>query len=210
MLHLCPRLRSILFWTALLLVFSSKDSFGQPLETLNASYASVTGSRIPLWIAKDAGLFEKYGLQCQFGRDRCRQCGHRRAGGWRCRDSRCAGNNDNSFCGKRAFGRDHRDVWSGSWKLAAHPSITSVQELRGKTVGISRPGTTIEFATRRALLKLGFRPGQGCQHSSHGLSRVEQADHGHASRERSMRPCESRTTCSKRRQRAGSSRCWRI
>jgi hypothetical protein len=35
---------------------------GQPLENLNVSYASVTGSRIPLWIAKDAGLFEKYGL----------------------------------------------------------------------------------------------------------------------------------------------------
>jgi ABC-type nitrate/sulfonate/bicarbonate transport system substrate-binding protein len=34
----------------------------QPLETLNVSYASVTGSRIPLWVAKDAGLFEKYGL----------------------------------------------------------------------------------------------------------------------------------------------------
>ena len=34
----------------------------QPLETLNVSYASVSGSRIPLWVAKDAGLFEKYGL----------------------------------------------------------------------------------------------------------------------------------------------------
>ena len=34
----------------------------QQLEPLNVSYASVTGSRIPLWIAKDAGLFEKYGL----------------------------------------------------------------------------------------------------------------------------------------------------
>ena len=31
----------------------------QHLETLNASYASITGSRIPLWVAKDAGLFEK-------------------------------------------------------------------------------------------------------------------------------------------------------
>ena len=34
----------------------------QQLDTLNVSYASVTGSRIPLWIAKDVGLFEKYGL----------------------------------------------------------------------------------------------------------------------------------------------------
>ena len=46
----------------LVLVCCVNDAASQPLETLNASYASVTGSRIPLWIAKDAGLFEKYGL----------------------------------------------------------------------------------------------------------------------------------------------------
>jgi ABC-type nitrate/sulfonate/bicarbonate transport system substrate-binding protein len=44
------------------LLISPSSTRAQPLETLNASYASVTGSRIPLWIAKDAGLFEKYGL----------------------------------------------------------------------------------------------------------------------------------------------------
>ena len=57
-----------------------------------------------------------------------------------------------------------------AWKLAAHPSITSVQELRGKTVGISRPGTTIEFATRRALKKLGFTPGKDIQILATGLA----------------------------------------
>jgi ABC-type nitrate/sulfonate/bicarbonate transport system substrate-binding protein len=46
----------------LVLVCCVNDAASQSLETLNASYASVTGSRIPLWIAKDAGLFEKYGL----------------------------------------------------------------------------------------------------------------------------------------------------
>src|SRR5215475_10245450 len=44
------------------LPISSSSARAQPLETLNTSYASVTGSRIPLWIAKDAGLFEKQGL----------------------------------------------------------------------------------------------------------------------------------------------------
>src|SRR2546430_7174468 len=43
-------------------VFWSSHAFAQQLDTLNVSYASVTGSRIPLWIAKDASLFEKYGL----------------------------------------------------------------------------------------------------------------------------------------------------
>ncbi|MGN6732041.1 MAG: hypothetical protein ACTHMB_08720, partial [Candidatus Binatia bacterium] len=45
-----------------LAICSTHSASAQQLKTLNASYASVTGSRIPLWIAKDAGLFEKYGL----------------------------------------------------------------------------------------------------------------------------------------------------
>jgi len=45
-----------------LIFLCSEFSSAQQLETLNVSYASVTGSRIPLWIAKDAGLFEKNGL----------------------------------------------------------------------------------------------------------------------------------------------------
>src|ERR671919_2142569 len=32
------------------------------LDPFTISYASVSGTRAPLWIAKDLGLFEKYGL----------------------------------------------------------------------------------------------------------------------------------------------------
>jgi len=48
----------------------------QSLETLNVSYASVTGSRIPLWIAKDTGLFEKNGAACQSRGDCSGKRGH--------------------------------------------------------------------------------------------------------------------------------------
>ena len=34
------------------------------LDSFTISYASVSGTRAPLWIAKDLGLFEKYGLDC--------------------------------------------------------------------------------------------------------------------------------------------------
>ena len=57
-----------------------------------------------------------------------------------------------------------------AWKLAAHPSITNVEQLRGKTVGISRPGTTVEFATRRALVKLGLSPGKDVNILATGLA----------------------------------------
>jgi len=57
-----------------------------------------------------------------------------------------------------------------AWKLAAHPSIATVEQLRGKTVGISRPGTTVEFATKRALQKLGFAPGKDVNILATGLA----------------------------------------
>ena len=55
-------------WTAALcaslalLVASSGYAEEKKFETLSLSYASVSGTRAPLWIAKDLGLFEKYGI----------------------------------------------------------------------------------------------------------------------------------------------------
>lgn len=50
---------------ALLLILSSWG-FGEAqqksLEPLNVSYSSVSELRAPMWIASDAGLFEKHGL----------------------------------------------------------------------------------------------------------------------------------------------------
>lgn len=146
------------------------DAASQPLETLNASYASVTGSRIPLWIAKDAGLFEKYGLHVNLV---VIAAGNAAIGALSGGDVEILGAPGSTTMVSAAKGLPVAIIGTfgpGAWKLAAHPSITSIQELRGKTVGISRPGTTIEFATRRALLKLGFAPGKDVNILATGLA----------------------------------------
>jgi ABC-type nitrate/sulfonate/bicarbonate transport system substrate-binding protein len=56
-----------MFWqSAVLLLTLSLASIGvaqeRPLQPLVVSYSSFTGNRAPLWIAKDLGLYEKYGL----------------------------------------------------------------------------------------------------------------------------------------------------
>ena len=149
----------------------------QQLETLNVSYASVTGSRIPLWIAKDAGLFEKYGLNVNLV---VIAAGTAAIGALTGGDVEILGAPGSTTMVSAAQGlaawRSSAPSVRAAWKLVAHPSITSVQELRGKTVGISRLGTTIEFATRRALVKLGLTPGKDVQILATGLSRVEQTD----------------------------------
>ena len=152
------------------LLISPFSAFGQPLEILNASYASVTGSRIPLWIAKDAGLFEKYGLHVNLV---VIAAGSAAIGALAGGDVEVLGAPGTTTMVSAANGLPVAIIGTfgpGSWKLVAHSGITSVQELRGKTVGISRLGTGIEFATRRALLKLGFTPGKDINILATGLA----------------------------------------
>jgi NitT/TauT family transport system substrate-binding protein len=160
---------------AIILVFAlvsaaASSSLAQQLETLNVSYASVTGSRIPLWIAKDAGLFEKNGLNVNLV---VIAAGTAAIGALASGDVEILGAPGSTTMVSAAKGLPFAIIGTfgpSAWKLAAHPSIASVQELRGKTVGISRPGTTIEFATRRALTKLGFTPGKDIQILATGLA----------------------------------------
>ena len=154
----------------LVLVYCATEAAAQPLETLNASYASVTGSRIPLWIAKDAGLFEKYGLNVNLVMI---AAGTAAIGALANGDVEVLGAPGTTTIVSAAKGLPLAIIGTfgpGSWKLVAHPGITSVEELRGKTVGISRLGTGIEFATRRALLKLGLTPGKDINILATGLS----------------------------------------
>jgi NitT/TauT family transport system substrate-binding protein len=152
-----------------LLVSAGKTS-AQPPGSLNVSYASVTGSRIPLWIAKDSGLFEKYGLHVDLV---VIAAGNAAIGALVCGDVEILGAPGSTTMVSAAKGLPLVIIGTfgpAAWKLAAHSSVTSIQELRGKTIGISRPGTTIDFATRRALLKLGFTPGKDINILATGLA----------------------------------------
>jgi NitT/TauT family transport system substrate-binding protein len=155
------------FWSVAL---AADDKLPRPLQPLNVSYASVTGSRIPLWVAKDAGLFEKYGLNVNLI---VIAAGNTAIGALMGGDVDILGAPGSTTMVSAAKGLPLAIIGTfgpGAWKLAARPTITSVQELRGKTVGTSRPGTTIDFSLRRALIKLGFVPGRDVQILATGLA----------------------------------------
>src|SRR5918992_440862 len=154
----------------MVVVLSAGFASAQQLETLNVSYASVTGSRIPLWIAKDAGLFEKHGLNVNLV---VIAAGNAAIGALASGDVEILGAPGSTTMVSAVRGMPFAIIGTfgpAAWKLAAHPTITSAQELRGKTIGISRPGTTIEFATRRALMKLGLTPGKDVNILATGLA----------------------------------------
>ena len=152
------------------IVVTVRSALAQQLGTLNVSYASVTGSRIPLWIAKDAGLFERYGLNVNLV---VIAAGNAAIGALAGGDVEVLGAPGATTMVSAAKGLPVAIIGTfgpGAWKLAAHPSITSAEDLRGKTVGISRLGTSIEFSSRRALLKLGLTPGKDVNILATGLA----------------------------------------
>ena len=125
------------------------------LVPIRISYATTSGIRSPLWIAEDARLFEKYGLDAKLINI---------PSGNTAISALVSGEVDvvsgSGSASIVAAGRGLPVIIIGSfgsttYKLVANPGIT---DLRGKTVGTSRIGSTTDFALRRALSMLGLTP----------------------------------------------------
>ena len=57
------RAKRIVWTICLLLEMFSAGVQAAPLEKINASYGAISGSMAPIWVAKEAGLFEKHADQ---------------------------------------------------------------------------------------------------------------------------------------------------
>jgi ABC-type nitrate/sulfonate/bicarbonate transport system substrate-binding protein len=154
----------------LLLVVSPADAQDKKLDSFTISYASVSGTRAPLWIAKDLGLFEKYGLDGNLVYI---------ASGVTSVNALLGGSVDIiAASGSSAVGAAARgaplviiaSLGHIAYKLIAHPSITTVQGLKGKVIGSSRIGAGTDYALQRLLPKLGLTPGKDVQLIPTGIS----------------------------------------
>src|SRR5678816_4060894 len=130
------------------------------LEPLIVSYSSFTGNRAPFWIAKELGLYEKYGLDVKLVSI---------AAGSVSLTALLAGNvhlTTDSSSGVVSAGARGAPVVTVStngalpYQLIALPTIKSPGELKGKVVGSSRIGAGTDFLLRRILTKLGFTLGK--------------------------------------------------
>jgi ABC-type nitrate/sulfonate/bicarbonate transport system substrate-binding protein len=55
-------MRVALVFVCLLLSWGLGEAQDRKLQALNISYASISATRAPIWIGKEMGVFEKYGL----------------------------------------------------------------------------------------------------------------------------------------------------
>ena len=127
---------------------------GQPI---NVAYSSVAGTETALWVAKEAGLFEKYGLDVSLKRLAGsslvvqamvgKEVSIAQIGGTAVVDARLAG-------ADLVYLASVIDSMVAS--IHSIPSITKIEDLKGKKIGVTRFGAITDFFGRYALKTKGL------------------------------------------------------
>jgi NitT/TauT family transport system substrate-binding protein len=125
------------------------------LTPIKISYATTSGLRLPLWIAEEARLYEKYGLDATLIHI---PSGNTAISALVSGEVEVVSGSGSASIVAAARGLPVVIVGSfgsTSYKLVANPGVT---DLRGKVVGTSRQGSSTDFALRRALARIGLVP----------------------------------------------------
>jgi len=153
----CLLQRAVLLATIAVIALWPELSAAQEGRRLRAGYAALSGNMVPYWAAKDAGYYKKYGLDIDLIAFPSGTEGMAAMIAGEIEFLAIAG----STTASAAIGGS--DVVSLAitterlvTSLIAIPSIQRAEELRGKAVGISRFGTSIDTAARMALHHYGL------------------------------------------------------
>jgi NitT/TauT family transport system substrate-binding protein len=131
-------------------------------KTLRVSYPAPVTVYLPLWVASDAGLFKKHGLDVELvhvGSSPIAMAAY------------LAGEIDilggGGAAGPNAYLRGQRDLMFFAamnnkfvFSIYANPSVLTVSAVRSKRIGVTRFGGTMDFATRHYLRQNGVDPGR--------------------------------------------------
>jgi ABC-type nitrate/sulfonate/bicarbonate transport system substrate-binding protein len=137
---------------------------------IKIAYATTSGIRLPLWIAEEAKLYEKYGLNAKLINI---PSGNTEISALVSGEVDIVSGSGSATI--VAAGRGLPVVIVGSfgsttYKLVANPGVT---DLRGKVVGTSRIGATTDFALRRALSRLGLTPDKDVKILATGIGEAD-------------------------------------
>ena len=148
-----------LLLTISMLATLTESASAQEGRRLRAGYASLSGNMVPYWAGKDAGIYKKYGLDIDLVAFPSGTEGMAAMIAGEIEFLAIAG----STTASAAIGGS--DVVSLAittdrlvTSLMTIPSIQRPEELKGKAVGISRFGTSIDTAARMAIQHFGMEP----------------------------------------------------
>ena len=150
--------RSISFF-ALLLCLTAASAWSQTRTKLHVIYPAISGINAPLWYATDTHVFQKYGIDVELIYIPTALQVTRVV---------LTGESEIAFSGGAPV---VNAVLSGAdlvfiggvanvpaFYMMALPEIRSVADLKGKTVGVTRFGSSTDFALRYLVQKNGFNP----------------------------------------------------
>jgi len=129
------------------------------MERLTIGWSAIAGSQAPFWITKEAGLFEKNGLDVTMiyvdGGSKATQA-------LMSGDVPIAQVGGNAPVVARLRGADVTLI-AGllnvlAYSMIVSPEIKKPEDLRGKKLSVSRFGSNSDYATRKILLKWGLKP----------------------------------------------------
>jgi NitT/TauT family transport system substrate-binding protein len=147
---------------ATLIIASASLIFFHPLplaaERVTAVYTSIAAAYAPFWVAKDRGIFDKYNLETSLVYMR-----------GTVPTIAALANNDIEFVQSGAAPFINYAARGGDvvllgclankvidYVFVAHPSISRIEQLRGKTIAISRPGDQTYYYVRDILKRYGI------------------------------------------------------
>ncbi len=133
---------------------------GAAAEKVTAVYTSISGGYAPLWVGKEQKIFEKYGLDASvvYVRGTVAASAALATG-----DIEFIQAGASTYIPYAANGGDVVLLGCLSnivldYVVLSHPSIRRLEELRGKTVGISRPGDQPYYYMREIFKRSGIAP----------------------------------------------------
>jgi len=174
------RLRLLSWVLALLIAFSSSHA----AETLILGYTNLRGSKVPVPLGVDEGIFLRHGIELKMVPVSPGTLGVPKL---------LAGDIDlflgNSEPVVRAIAVEQRSLaviahlGSEGFMLYSRPGIARVEDLKGKKIGSSLDGASVDRNTKKALRKLGLDPEKdvaivytGFQNSSDRLKLVAKGE----------------------------------
>ena len=141
--------------------FSARAAELSSLRKIRVAITSISGSMVPPWAANEAGIFKKYGLQVEVIATPSGIQGTNALIANEVSFLQIAGG---TTTGAAVGGADLKIVatMTGTLvlNLAVRPEIEKPEQLRGKSIGISRFGTSLHSGARLAAKHYGLEPGR--------------------------------------------------
>ena len=146
-----------LWFGFLVFFFSGSVAFAQGPARVVSGYSAISGPHAVLWIAREAGLFEKNGLRVDVTYIRS---GSTMAQALVAGELQVAQTGGPGVLAAAVAGADLVivAVALNTTPIVLMGTVSHIQELKGKAVGVTRYGSNTDISARFALKKFGLQP----------------------------------------------------